>query len=163
MSADSGRLYRLAADLLAILGVALEGQATDPPARQYVANGQVAIDGEQLVVAVEQVRTGMPGVPTLLPLSVATTVTADLVVHLYRCVPQSDEDGDPPGAEALDASAEQILTDGTILTDTVIAAFVLGDTTPPLDRCTAAVLVSSLPYGPEGGYGGWQVRLSVQL
>jgi len=137
-----------------VTGFAVDGVAL--PERQYVANGAVAADCEQLVVQVARIFRGLPGGTEGGTSPCHGPVSMDVDVHLLRCVPTIEGEGEDvslPSAVELEASGEELLRDAEILRRSI----------KPLVDCRSIVLGNLVPYGPEGGLGGWTYRLVVQI
>lgn len=142
----------------------------DMPARQYIHAGQVAYDfgGEDedctslLVVTWTRSYTGNPGDEFGdVPLKCELPRSAQFEVHLIRCVPTLDHDGNPPTAEMLTDAAIQILNDHRALSNAIYKAYKAGELVPV--ACGAVGLGEAIPYGPEGEAGGVIQALTVGL
>jgi hypothetical protein len=132
------------------------------PSRRFVSNGAVAFDEcEQLAVQVERIHVGGVGAETSAPVNCVVTRTAELAVWLTRCTPQMAEDGTPPSASEIDASAEDLLADAVLLSEAVITK---RRDYAHFDGNRRDVGIAELrPIGPEGGQGGAVQRVRVQL
>lgn len=96
--------------------------------------------------------------PRCLP--AGTGVAADLVVTLLRCAPAVDDQGNPPGCEALQRAARITHVDLV----TVLGAATCCLPTAGRARGSRRVLVRDARLvGPEGGCVGVEVRLTVDL
>lgn len=126
---------------------AVAGALGDPPDRQYVANGQPAIDCEQLTVHLGRLSRGTalverPDLPCA-----PTVVTA--IIQQTWCIPVVGSRGQPPPTpEQVDSGAE--LVAGSIaLWNAAITATAQVDCRP--------AMIGGEPIPPQGGYAGWQV------
>ena len=127
MSLAPERFYQVAVAILDAVKAAYLADGTDLPARQYVANGEVAFDCDQLVVQVPRIFTGLPGAEQSLPLKLASPVSMQAVVWLLRCVPIIDDGGREPTPEAIQESAQEILRDAALLRTGLIQGWQDGD------------------------------------
>jgi len=151
-----GSLYTLARAVLDSLVSWFAAEGIDLPARQYVHAGEIAIDCEQLVVTLSQIRAGLPGQEDSGRVLCTYTRYVVLEIALFRCVPV----GATPAAAALEASAEQILADGQAIVEGLLRGWKDGDFSETCDTMRIAPLT---PYGPEGGYGGSVVQVELEL
>lgn len=156
------QLANLGPDLLASLTALLPTLGAPVPERRYVHAGEVAYDCEQLVVALERV---VPGTPTReqqewRPLGGAAGRTAQLAVHLVRCVPTMSDRGNPPRVADLDALATQQYVDSLALP---IAARTGWKDGAWGSTCDAIYWAETVPNGPLGGYCAIILRLLVQV
>lgn len=155
------RLYGVARQVLDTVSAGLTAAGAEAPARQYVADGNlVAWDCEQLVVAVAStyshqgdVASEFAGVMAMVPRA------ADLEVWLVRCCPTPDDDGEPPSADDIDASAAVVLADPMVIVECLWKAYEAGD----LASCKGLVFRRWQAVGPSGGLTGGVMRLSVNL
>lgn len=159
------RFYDLASDLLTAVETIFASVDPDPvalPTRRYVANGVPALDApDQLTVQVARPYLGRPGrEDASIPRGGAFTKTVELSVMLTRCVPVLKDDGTAPTVAKLDASAQEILRDGSLLFDGLTRVIARGEL---FDTCEDVALGPMVPYGPEGGSGGWVLTVAVQL
>jgi hypothetical protein len=151
-------IFETAAAILDHYTGALAAAGSDPFDEAFVADGVVAFDGcSRLVVEHEAARVGTPGNPV-----VAARVHAGLPlahgfrVWVLRCVPVPDDQGNPPTASDITASAAGLLAER----DRIIAATY--DLADALGPCTTVALVDVSGVGPEGGVGGTSVGIAVQ-
>lgn len=149
-------LYTLARALLDRVVAEFSLAGVPLPARQYVSNGAVAFDCEQLVVQVGDVRHGLPEGPEERRLKLPRMMSTDLSVWLIRCVPVQDNNGRPPNAAAIEASATEILLDRRL-------CWLATMSKDWQDECQDASGGTNSGIGPEGGYGGSVTRVTVQL
>jgi hypothetical protein len=160
------RLATLAVDLLASLDTRLPDLCGVPsPTRQYVHVGLVAYDlqcGDQLVVALERGSPGPVGQEQNVPLPVTgpNIFTAQLAVHLVRCVPSLGNRGAAPSSESLQAAGIQQLTDVLALRQAAREGYGDGDWGT---QCNALLWGETVPNGPAGGVSGVIMRLLVQV
>lgn len=123
--------------------------------RVVISDGaDVAYDCEQLVLAVEAIRTGLPGVPDVVQLDGRVSWTAVVAVHAVRCAPTLDDQGNPPSPEEITASAESVAGDGDAL---MRGAFDYAQ------ECRRAAVATLTFPGPLGGYAVALLRLEVLL
>lgn len=151
-------LQILASDLLAaaLAGLAPARTGNPEPDRVYISHGAPAWDdcdgSGQLSVwvgPIQHVQVALGNVCQIRP-------SAPLCVTLLRCVPTMNDDGSPPSAAALTASAGELNRDvWSLLTELYAFAAALG--------CDMVDVGSAEPLGPEGGLAGWRVCLDVLL
>lgn len=149
------RVHDAAAGVRDAVAAALAAAARPAFPRVYVSDGaDVAYDCEQLVVAVENVRSGLPGEAGFVYLDARLTWTAVLAVHAVRCAPTLDDQGNPPEPAEITASAAGIQGDG--------AALLEGARVYAQACRRAAVATLTFP-GPLGGYAVAVMRVEVLL
>lgn len=160
MSLNKTLLYDTAADVLDSVATRLAAQGITVPTRQYVHAGEVAFDCcDQLVVTVVQLDHAMPGEQATI-LQCAPPRHANIDVWLTRCVPVSKDNGDPPTAAELEASAAEVLTDMWSL------AYVLWEGYQAHDwggTCSSVILNAIEAVGPEGGCGGSHAAIDLLI
>jgi hypothetical protein len=151
------KLKELADDVMDVVTEAFAAEAIVLPDRRFISNGAVAYDCEQLSVEMAALgvgtlvadRQGMP--------HPGESPTVQIQIALIRdCMAIPDEDGNPPSVEAIEANADELLADGTVL----IRAFLR---TTSLSSCQKIKVLTCLPYGPEGTLGGWVLSLRAAL
>lgn len=149
------RLYDIADALLTVVVNAIPS----PPSRQYVSNGEVALDCELVAVEMVRVYTGLPGaeVVNATPCR-GNAASADYRIWVARCVPSEGT----PSAQEIDNSARELLTDGWLLRRAIIAEL-NDDSSSIVDSCDNARIGPLAHYGPSGGYGGVTMAVAVQL
>lgn len=142
-----------------------EDHAPALPDRQYVTNGDVMWDCEQLVVQAESTYPiqGDPRVQqyweTDRELGLRGLVVA---VWCIRCVPDIDTVGEEiilPDASALEDSARDLLGDADSILDILVHAQIGGD----LATCNGFTFENWSPVGPSGGLGGGVTRFRVAV
>lgn len=149
-------------DLAHCLLLAVKNRLIDergPIDRSYVAAGAVAADCDQLTVQVIRVFGGFPGnegPQTQTPCAAPRTV--ELSFKLYRCVPTMSEKGAPPSPAELEASAAGLLADLWVMIQGIRVAIADGF---GCTSCKGARFGTITPLGPQGGLGGWDVRLEA--
>lgn len=112
------------------------------PDRRYVHSGAIAHDCEQVVVSCQGLER-----------EAAIGPRASIFdIEIVRCVPAVSEIGLPTAA-ALQESAQELLTDARLLFSIVGAE--------SLRECRTPTVRDFVPIGPEGGFGGWRMRLVV--
>jgi hypothetical protein len=157
-------LLRPVADgLLAAVVAAFDTAGIELPERRAVVAGNpglIAWDCEQLTVALAGISTGGgAGAITLMPQSgspagMALTRLATWSVQIVRCAPTSDEDGNPPSVELLEAAAATALDDAGVLSQclTVLASATPGSVNwLPIGSVINAGAITSL--GPDTHQG----------
>lgn len=157
MAADD--LYNLASGVLAKAVAAYTAAARTPPARQYVSAGVPAWDDEQLVVEVAGLRWGHPQQPGIALAQGYALRTADLVVHVTRCMPGPDDNGNPPTADVLDSASQTLLGDAW----TVFEALATAAADKTLNGCASVVVGQADIVGPEGGLADMPIGLSFAI
>lgn len=160
--ASPDRLYGVARQVLDTVAAGLTAAGKSVPTRQYVADGNlVAWDCEQLVVSVESTQgsAGNPAVEYQGPAFALAMRTATLGVWICRCCPAVDDDGDPPAADAIDASAQVVLADPMVMLDCLWRAHNSG----ALATCSGLAFQRWQAIGPMGGLTGGVLRLNIDL
>lgn len=152
-------IFQTASDILDCIVEGFAEANVDLPARQYVHQGEVALDCEQLVVT-------FSGLVHTLPLGGEEVTncppprSAVFDVWLTRCVPGLKDGGKDPTAAELTDSAEALQTDAWVLANLLFTTHQAGCWG---DTCGGVLLGPVLPYGPEGGHGGSHATLTVNL
>lgn len=160
--ASPARLWTAADELLQFAVDVLADNGRAAPDRQYVAEGGVAFDCEQLVVQVARVFLGAPGEQVTDPVNCSATLVADLTVWLIKCAAPMGDNGEPPSDEEIEAVSQVLLTDGLVLTEGLIRGLQGHQVFTSLE--SPAVAIGELaPQGPEGGMAGWTLTVSVGL
>jgi hypothetical protein len=158
-------LYQAGADLLAACVAALNLTATGAPTRVYVADGPVALDCEQVTVhfaSIGQADTS-PSSPALQPARRAVTASvgvAGMIVTATRCVPVVSQEGRPPSASAIEASARVIAADGWAIWNHLHNEVRAGSL---FAGCQGLYIDPALPITPSGGVGGWTLAVRLPL
>lgn len=134
-----------------------------PPARRFVADGEVADDlgegcEEQLTVQVLSIFTGTTEGGSG-DLGVSSPWVAEMQVRLVRCAPPMGDKGQAPSATAISASAEQLLTEVWRAIQGVRDAYASGD----LPGCQGVRFGTVAGVGPLGGVVGWTMGLRVAI
>ncbi len=160
-------LYDLAHDVLDAVVTTFAAAAVGLPSRRYVTSGLVAADCEQLVVSLEMVNRGIPGVPDIAPQqSPGARVSPrhlTMGIWLIRCVPmptQAAHQVRPPSEADLDASGLELATDLWLLFHGIHAAYASGTI---LSTCEGLGIGPATPLGPEGGFGGSYCRVNTEI
>jgi hypothetical protein len=145
---------------LAVLDVAVNA-LTDPPDRQYITYGDIAVDCDQIVVGIRGITptqqfpdAGMARVRC------GQMPTVEMWVELHRCGPQPDESGNAPTAAALQTFAQTMSDDQESLVCEFLDAIQNNEMTP---RPQAWTMRATVPLGPQGDYTGVRVPLMVQV
>lgn len=162
------RLYDIGHDILtaieaAISGADINGVPLELPSVRYVNNGDIARDQgcSSLVIAVPEMFIGTPGAASAQPVDTRNSRrSVSYVVELTRCVPTPDDPHDSVRPEETDASARDLLAYGDVMFDAIRQGILDGSL---LTRCTRITMGSMRNIGPEGGLGGWNLPLGVQL
>lgn len=147
-----GVLWTRADQLRNALVAALAAAGRPAIGTTYVlAGGNVAYECESIIVHVEDIRTGTPGVAAPGPVKSGTPWVATLAAHVVRdCQPVGDADAPPTVAEQEAASAE-LLDDAATFPKAVLAI-----------GCSATVISATFP-GPLGGMAAAVLRVQVAL
>jgi hypothetical protein len=156
--AGDDRLYGIARAMLDCVAGAL----TAPPERRYVSDGPlVAWDCEQLVAAVERTisTSGNAAVEVQDPSLAFVMRSATVGLWLVRCCPTMDDDGTAPTAEAVDASAQVVLRDPTVMVRALWSAQQAGT----IGGCRSMAFLGWQAVGPSGGLTGGVLRMAVDL
>jgi hypothetical protein len=153
-------VYEVAEDFLSLAASLL----ADPPVRQFVTTGEIAVFPrcEQLASTILEPATSRGlGSPSPSPVVVCLAVPIWRVcVELWRCVPIPGNDGKPPPAGDLSASAASVSADWEDL--------FFGFLTPALDGsllpegCSLASLEAA-PVGPTAGMVGFRLCVRFEL
>ena len=152
-------LYSLGQEILTNAVAALAANGIAAPARRYVSPGEIADDCEQMVVQLSRVYSGFPGGEILAPEKCGFVRTGEFLLRLIRCVLDTEDQLPPTDAE-LDARGRTLLQDVWVLHQGLIERYGSGAF---LARCQDLALGGASPVGPEGGLGGWQFVLQIQL
>lgn len=152
---DSSRVYLVAGGFLDAIVAAIQ----DPPARRYVSPHRPPADCAQVTVHVDSVGRGIPGQPQLGPQTpgVAQGAHSILVGRVLRDVPTVKDGGKPPTAQAIDDAAAVILRDLWDLFDTARSL------ASSLETCDKVATFQATPLQWQGGIGGSEVLVAVQL
>lgn len=167
MASTAASLYDACAELLAAAAASL----TDPPARQYVSPGPVALDCEQLTVHAAPISladTDPSGPGVLQGARRASGVSVNLVglvVTVVRCVPTIEEPSKGrlviPSVTTLDASARIVLADGWQLWNGIKQRHRANTLLP--GSCRDVFIDPAIPITPSGGLGGWFLTVRTNL
>lgn len=155
-------IFQLLSDILDCIADGFDAAGVGLPERQYVHQGEVALDccePGQLVVSFGGITHAMPGLGEEVAVC-APQRSAVIDVWLNRCVPVSKDNGDPPTADALTDSAETLQTDAWVLSTVLIESYQAhcwGG------GCVSVLFGPAVPYGPEGACGGVHQTLTVNL
>lgn len=95
-----------------------------------------------------------------MPSTCLVTVTAELVIELWRCVPTLDDEGNPRPDVDYENSALDLATDLWCMLTHLYVAWQDGDLGAP---CKAVTFGAVQPLGPSGGVAGWRIPLTVHL
>lgn len=152
------------ADLADSILAAVEARHADAgiglPNRRYTHTGEVAYDCEQLVVTLTGVFAGLPASPHNDPVNPVAPISASFEIHVVRCVPTLDQQGNPPSVDRLNASAQEIATDHYVLARGILTSARTGEYG---DHCQAVTIDRVGPADPQGGYGGTIATISVGI
>lgn len=152
--ADITRIYDRALAIRDVVVSAFSSAGVSLPEQRFVANGPVAFDCELFAVEVTRVYRGLPNQQDAQASKCGGPRSADISLWVVRCVPMLEENGNPPSGDEIQASALQILTDGELLFRAAIAA---------VEGCDSYVLGTLTPTQQQGGFGGVQLTMAVQL
>lgn len=144
----------------AILDVAVNA-LVDPPDRQYVTFGDVAVDCDQIVVGIRGI-TPTQRFPndTGGRVRCAQVPVVEMWVELHRCGPQGDESGNAPTSAALQAFAQTMSDDQESLVCEFLDAIQNNEMTA---RPQAWEMLATVPLGPQGDYTGVRLPFKVQV
>lgn len=161
MAPPPDRLYSAARALLDEVVAYYATQGVDLPARQFVSDGTPAWDCEQVCTYVERTFSGLPAAENSDPINCLVVRSAQIAIEIARCTPVfADEWSDaPPTAEAIDAVAQQVLSDPMHVAAAVVAAHRAGD----LGGDQGLSLLEWESLGPQGGFVGGRLRVRWQL
>lgn len=164
MAASDHLIAEKAQALLDALLAIYAARTEDPPERQYVTTGPVALDCcDTLAVSVGRIFLGLPAQPSDGRISrnaLDGATTAELTVVVARRIPVIDNAQNPaPPVEDLITSAEVTATDAWLVIDGVREA-VRDEVFEP---CTDVALGDCIPLDNSGGFGGYQMAVRVQL
>lgn len=135
------------------------------PERQYVSNGTVVWDCDQLVVMAEATIGTDGNVANEITDPLAYSIrTALIVVLLLRCVPDADVDAadnviSVPTPEEISTSADVILEDSVAVFNALQEAQDAGE----LAACQGLGFERWTSEGPQGGLGGGSSRIRALL
>lgn len=151
---------------------AAPGTVAPLPERRAVLAGDprtVAWDCEQLMVSLEGIgigpspdsQLGTPAVRMGSPISATALRHAVFAVSLVRCTPQSDEQGNPPTAAALNEAGLTFMRDCGMLSQAMVTfAGILANQLPD----TASVECGAVtPIGPSGGFHGADTAMAITV
>lgn len=122
------------------------------PARQAISPGEPPADCEQVTVHAATVGEANVGKDS-------RTNQLALVVTVYRCVPTPDARMNPPSVEKIETAGAQTNADVWALWNHLWNKIRAGC----LLRKCRPVTMSARAKPQQGGFGGWQVTLGVQL
>lgn len=165
MAAAVTRLYDLCQAVLEAVNAEWPAEAEPLPDLQYVTNGEVAMDGcDVLAVSIERTFpiAGDQSFEVLEPGISLAQRAAVVVLSLFRCVPIVTDDGEEavnPTAAQLEESALELLMDAQALENAVVAA---GED-ERIGGCAGVTLADSNALGPFGGMGGCELRIRVRM
>lgn len=117
-------------------------------------------DGQLWVRVIERFPSGTPfpsrdtSAKSCHPLAWATT----LAVGVLRCTPTVNDDGSPPAADAMTASALEMTEDAAILEEALRCCFA---ETAGSQLVARLILGAWVPLGPQGGCVGGEWQLTI--
>lgn len=152
-------LAQLALDHVVDHYAANTATATALPARQYVAEGQVAIDCEQLTARIARVYRGGVGAERRDAVRQPLQLAADLELQLVRCAAKPPANQAMPTADAIEAVARTVLRDAHHVWEAVRAGYRTGT----LVGCQGLAFNDWRNLGPEGGFVGGVLSVGVAL
>jgi hypothetical protein len=159
MALPPERAYQLAAAALQAVVQHYADESEDLPARQFASDGEVAWDCEFVAVRVVRIYAGTPDAEIVGSLNCPLTLTAVLGLSVARCVPTMGEQGTPPSASEIDASAQVVLKDPLLLYAALREAQKAGD----LAGCSGLAYEQWVAIGPSGGMSGGELTVRVLL
>lgn len=160
MAPSADRWAVVADDVLAAVVAGYVTAGVELPERQLIAPSLPVWDCELLAVHVERQFSyaGNLASEVVEPLTDAPGFAlrgAVIAVHLIRCVPSQDDDGNPPTAAAETAAAETILRDSQLLVNVLVAAVRNGD----IGTCNSVAFQEWESLTASGGLGGGRLRM----
>lgn len=147
-------LSSIAADLL---GAAVAALGTDAPDRRFVSHNAPAWDlckWDQLTVHLASLQFKQSAGPRLR----MTAPNPTWAIQIVRCVPQMEDNGHPPSADALSTSGQALLDDLDAIQQAVRA-----DAAAIFGGCEALAFGQAVPLGPQGGVGGYSWPISAEV
>lgn len=154
-------LYDVCAEVLDAAEQILATTTAGTPGSSFVAAGQMAVDCETLTVHCASLgEAGKAGDPSLRSRTMRVN-RAVLSVRVVRCVPVATDTGSALSDSALQAVAAAVLEDGWALWNGLMLLKRQGSLLDGL--CSEIEFESLNPIPVEGGQGGWDLRLSVQV
>lgn len=155
-------LFDIAADIRAAIESGFQTAGRELPERRFVSNGDVADDCDQLAVEVTSVFRMSEGQEVATSLKRSAGLGMDVAIRLSRCQPSGETIGDDyvaPSPEELQDAASDLLIDGWVMRQSLIAAYKAGD----FESCNDLALGRLEAFGPLGGIGGWTLNVRVQV
>ena len=131
----------------------------NPPARQFIAHGSNALDCEH--VSVEIVDASVSPID---PAMCAGIDTITFAVEVVRCYIAATGDNPIPAASGIGADSYTIAFDLGALMGGLGDRWEAGTLFPSLPAldCGQVQIIGAQPVGPEGGYAGWRLTVTVQ-
>jgi hypothetical protein len=128
----------------------------------------VSPDCALLAVGIGAVRQGnADGAEAHAEVYAGSQFVIDATLHLLRVVPMPNDNGDPPAADALVASGQELLRDMEFIRRCIVEGRALGAAGAPGAVQGAPFLRAAFgpiaAYGPEGGLGGVVAPFMLQL
>lgn len=137
-------------------------ELTAPPARRFVAHGQWAHDCE--CVASRVVGWTLAPIDQVADYPVINEIT--LAVAVLRCYPSPEGGAVIPEAADLTTASNTLAVDLAELTEGLSARWEAGTLFPSLSPNalvgTSAGWIAARSIGPEGGFAGWEVTVSLR-
>lgn len=160
-------LYSLARDALDAVVNHWDVDAVPLPERQFVSNGLVVWDCEQVAVAIERTfGTDADAASEAMitgSMDLVAVRAAQIAVWVLRCVPDMTEadDGEVvvPSAGAIEASAQTLLSDSVAAFNALCVAVRADE----LGTCSGIAFEGWNIDGPQGGMGGGVLRVRALL
>lgn len=139
------------------------------PDRRFVSNGTIVWDCDQLAIGIDS-TFGTLGDPAFAAvLSGAQGIgyslrAASVTALLLRCVPAPEEDDQGnvtaiPTTDEIETSAQLLLSDSIALFNVLLEAQAAGE----LATCQGLAFDRGQAEGPEGGLGGWSIRVQALM
>jgi hypothetical protein len=159
-------LFEIAAELLVQSREALDPGA---PERRFVSVGRPFVDcPEQLAVGIiapgaREERTGAFASPMAIEAACLSVAVVDFVVVLSRCAPAPKSDGGPPSSAQINAWAQGLYAQGWTLWNGLRNRRLSDVLYPAREDHRTAVVGPLVPLNPEGGAGGWEIVVSVEI
>ena len=142
-----------------LLDAAVASIGVTAPARQFVAHGSNALDCEH--VSVEIVDASVSPID---PAMCAGIDTITFAVEVVRCYIAATGDNPIPAASGIGADSYTIAFDLGALMGGLGDRWEAGTLFPSLPAldCGQVQIIGAQPVGPECGYAGWRLTVTVQ-
>jgi len=129
------------------------------PARRYWTFGTPAVDCEQLVVSMIQMYVGSPGDEATDPRRCNDPRSATLNISVSRAVPVSQQNGNPPPADDIQAAAVVSAYDAWVLMESIQQLDAWGD----MGGYGLGVIATVDAAEPEGGFSTTRMTITMAI